>query len=149
MSDKPADIQIDPRGYRFGAAVTLVVAVVAVVLGAGLAGVIAMSVLALLFLPGATVGPQATLQSAIFKALIRPHIGAPKETESFRPPRFAQQMGLGFSLLAVVFGAVSLPVLFYVFAGFVVAASFLNSVFGFCLGCEIYLLIKRATTRAA
>ncbi|MFO7243807.1 MAG: DUF4395 domain-containing protein [Actinomycetes bacterium] len=149
MSDKPADIQIDPRGYRFGAAVTLVVAVVAVVLGAGLAGVIAMSVLALLFLPGATVGPQATLQSAIFKALIRPRIGAPKETESFRPPRFAQQMGLGFSLLAVVFGAVSLPVLFYVFAGFVVAASFLNSVFGFCLGCEIYLLIKRATTRAA
>src|SRR5690606_27207443 len=132
MSDKPADIQIDPRGYRFGAAVTLVVAVVAVVLGAGLAGVIAMSVLALLFLPGATVGPQATLQSAIFKALIRPRIGAPKETESFRPPRFAQQMGLGFSLLAVVFGAVSLPVLFYVFAGFVVAASFLNSVFGFC-----------------
>lgn len=149
MSDKPADIQIDPRGYRFGAAVTLVVAVVAVVLDAGLAGVIAMSVLALLFLPGATVGPQATLQSAIFKALIRPRIGAPKETESFRPPRFAQQMGLGFSLLAVVFGAVSLPVLFYVFAGFVVAASFLNSVFGFCLGCEIYLLIKRATTRAA
>lgn len=149
MSDKPADIQIDPRGYRFGAAVTLVVAVVAVVLGAGLAGVIAMSVLALLFLPGATVGPQATLQSAIFRALIRPRIGAPKETESFRPPRFAQQMGLGFSLLAVVFGAVSLPVLFYVFAGFVVAASFLNSVFGFCLGCEIYLLIKRATTRAA
>jgi hypothetical protein len=149
MSDKPADIQIDPRGYRFGAAVTLVVAVVAVVLGAGLAGVIAMSVLALLFLPGATVGPQATLQSAIFKALIRPRIGAPKETESFRPPRFAQQMGLGFSVLAIVFGALSLPVLFYVFAGFVVAASFLNSVFGFCLGCEIYLLIKRATTRAA
>lgn len=148
MSDKP-DIQIDPRGYRFGAAVTLLVSVIAIILGAGLAGVITMSVLALLFLPGAVVGPQATVQSAIFKSLIRPRIGAPKETESFRPPRFAQQMGLGFSVLAIVFGALSLPVLFYVFTGFVVAASFLNSVFGFCLGCEIYLLIKRATTRAA
>lgn len=148
MSDKP-DIQIDPRGYRFGAAVTLLVSVIAIILGAGLPGVITMSVLALLFLPGAVVGPQATVQSAIFKSLIRPRIGAPKETESFRPPRFAQQMGLGFSVLAIVFGALSLPVLFYVFTGFVVAASFLNSVFGFCLGCEIYLLIKRATTRAA
>ncbi len=148
---KPAkpDVQIDPRGYRFGAAITLAVSVVALVLGAGAGGVITMGVLALLFLPGATVGPQATVQAWIFKKLIRPRLDAPKETESFRPPRFAQQMGLGFSILAVVFGALSLPVLFYVFTGFVVVASFLNSVLGFCLGCEIYLLLKRATTRAA
>jgi hypothetical protein len=144
-----ADIQIDPRGYRFGAAVTLVVSVVALLLGAELPGIIAMGALALLFLPGATVGPQATVQAWLFKKLIRPRIGAPKETESFRPPRFAQQMGLGFSVLAVLFGVLSLPVLFYVFTGFVVVASFLNSVLGFCLGCEIYLLLKRATTRAA
>lgn len=143
------DIQIDPRGYRFGAAITLAVSVIALVLGAGLAGVITMGVLALLFLPGATVGPQATVQAWLFKMLIRPRLGAPQETESFRPPRFAQQMGLGFSVLAVVFGALSLPVLFYVFTGFVVVASFLNSVLGFCLGCEIYLILKRATTRAA
>lgn len=147
---KPAkDVQIDPRGYRFGAAVTLLVSVIALVLGPSTAGVITMVVLALLFLPGATVGPQATLQAFLFKRLIRPRIGAPKETESFRPPRFAQQMGLGFSILAVVFGVVGAPVLFYVFTGFVVIASFLNSVFGFCLGCEIYLLFKRVTTRSA
>ena len=108
-----------------------------------------MAILALLFLPGATIGPQATLQSWVFRKTIRPRIGPPSETESFRPPRFAQQMGLGFSVLAVIFGALSVPVGFYVFTGFVVAASFLNSVFGFCLGCEIYLLAKRATTRAA
>ncbi len=143
------DIQIDPRGYRFGAAVTLAVSVIALILGAGAPGVITMGVLALLFLPGATVGPQATVQAWLFKKFIRPRLGAPTETESFRPPRFAQQMGLGFSILAVVFGALSLPVLFYVFTGFVVVASFLNSVLGFCLGCEIYLLLKRATTRAA
>lgn len=143
------DIQIDPRGYRFGAAVTLAVSVIALILGAGAPGVITMGVLALLFLPGATVGPQATVQAWLFKKFIRPRLGAPTETESFRPPRFAQQMGLGFSILAVVFGVLSLPVLFYVFTGFVVVASFLNSVLGFCLGCEIYLLLKRATTRAA
>jgi len=145
----PKDIQIDPRGYRFGAAVTLVVSVIALILGPNTAGIVTMAVLALLFLPGATVGPQATLQAFLFKRLIRPRIGAPQETESFRPPRFAQQMGLGFSLLAVLFGVLDVHVLFYVFTGFVVIASFLNSVFGFCLGCEIYLLLKRATTRAA
>jgi hypothetical protein len=145
----PKDVQIDPRGYRFGAAITLVVSVVAIILGPSTAGIITMGVLALLFLPGATIGPQATVQSFLFKKLIRPRIGAPKETESFRPPRFAQQMGLGFSLLAVLFGVLAMPVLFYVFTGFVVIASFLNSVFGFCLGCEIYLLLKRAMTRAA
>jgi len=143
------DIQIDPRGYRFGAAVTLAVAVVAIVLGANTAGVIAMIIQALLFLPGATVGPQKTLQSWIFRTTIRPRIGAPKETESFRPPRFAQQMGLGFSILAVVFGLLDVAAGFYIFTGFVVFASFLNSVFGFCLGCEIYLLTKRLTTRTA
>ncbi|MGC4175537.1 DUF4395 domain-containing protein [Demequina sp.] len=143
------DIQIDPRGYRFGASVTLLVSIVALVIGANIAGTITMAILALLFLPGATIGPQATLQSWIFKRAIRPRLGAPTETESFRPPRFAQQMGLGFSVLAVIFGALDIALGFYIFTGFVVAASFLNSVFGFCLGCEIYLLAKRATTRAA
>lgn len=143
------DVQIDPRGYRFGASVTLVISVVALLLGANAAGIITMAILALLFLPGATVGPQATLQSWVFRKAIRPRIGPPKETESFRPPRFAQQMGLGFSLLAVIFGVLTIPVGFFVFTGFVVFASFLNSVFGFCLGCEIYLLAKRATAGAA
>jgi len=146
---KPKDIQIDPRGYRFGASVTLVISIIALILGATTAGWVTMGVLALLFLPGATIGPQATLQARVFKRFIRPRIGAPTETESFRPPRFAQQMGLGFSLLAVLFGVLDVAAGFYIFTGFVVIASFLNSVFGFCLGCEIYLLFKRATTRAA
>ena len=149
MSNEVKDVQIDPRGYRFGASVTLVISIIALVLGANTAGLIAMGVLALLFLPGATVGPQVTLQSWIFRKLIRPRIGPPAETESFRPPRFAQQMGLAFSLLAVIFGLFDVALGFYIFTGFVVAASFLNSVFGFCLGCEIYLGFKRATTRAA
>ena len=143
------DIRIDPRGYRFGAAVTLAVALVALILGAGTAGTIAIGVLALMFLPGATVGPQATLQAWLFKRLIRPRIGPPAETESFRPPRFAQQMGLAMAGAALVFGLLDVAAGFYVFTALVTVASFLNAVFGFCLGCEIYLLLKRTTTRAA
>ena len=144
MSTSP-DIQIDPRGYRFGAAVTAVGAGVALVLGGGMAGTIALTVLVALFLPGATIGPQATLQAFLFRALIRPRIGKPAETESFRPPRFAQQMGFAMAIAGAALGFAGIGWGVVVFAALILGASFLNSVFGFCLGCEIYLLLKRMT----
>jgi hypothetical protein len=149
MTELKQDVQIDPRGYRFGAAITLVLSAVAVILGNTVAGLIIMAVLVALFLPGATVGPQATVQAALFKLLVAPRIGKPLQTESFRPPRFAQQMGLGMSVAALALGLASVDLGFVVFGALILAASFLNAVFGFCLGCEIYLLIKRATTKAA
>ncbi len=148
MSSSP-DIQIDPRGYRFGALITFVLATAALAFGATTTGVVLAAVLTALFLPGAIVGPHVTLQSWIFRTLIRPRIGAPEETESFRPPRFAQQMGLAMSLAGLVLGLLGVGIGFYVFFGMVTVASFLNGIFGYCLGCEIYLLFKRATTKAA
>src|SRR5690606_27746776 len=108
------DVQIDPRGYRFGAGVTLVIAVLALVLGAGSAGLVVMALLVLLFAPGAFIGPQATLQSALFKGMIRPRLSPPTETESFRPPRFAQQMGFAMAVAALVLGLLGLAWGFYV-----------------------------------
>lgn len=137
------DVQLDPRGVRFGAAVSLLVALVAVVLGPTLAGLLVTAALALLFVPGAIWGPQSTVQAALFKTFIRPRLNAPTETESSLPPRFAQQVGLVCAGVALVFGLVGLPVGFFVGAGFVVVASFLNAVFGLCLGCEVYVGFKR------
>jgi hypothetical protein len=107
-----------------------------------------MALLTARVVPGATVRPQVTLQACLHKALIRPRFGAPTETESFRPPRFAQQMGLVMAAAAFALGLLGVDAGFYVFAALVTVASFLNGVFGFCAGCEIYLLIKRATTKA-
>ena len=143
------DIRIDPRGTRFGALITLAVALATLVIGPTTIGIILMAVLAAMFVPGATIGPQATLQSFLFRTLIRPRLSAPTETESFRPPRFAQQMGLAMSAAGLVLGLAELDAGFYVFAALVTVASFLNGVFGFCAGCEIYLLFKRATTKSA
>ncbi len=137
------DIQIDPRGYRIGAGITAIIAVVGLVLGSGTPGILTFVVLTAMFIPGAIVGPQATLQSLVFKTFIRPRIGAPRETESFRPPRFAQLIGLVCALLATGFGFAGASAGFFIFAAFLLGASFLNSAFGFCLGCEIYLLLKR------
>lgn len=143
------DVRIDPRGYRFGAAMTLLVALAALILGAGTPGLVVMGVLTAMFLPGALVGPQATVQAAIFKSLLRPRIGPPSETEPFQPARFAQQMGLAMAAAALVLGLLGVAPGFYIFAALVTVASFLNALFGFCLGCEIYLLLKRSTTRPA
>lgn len=152
MTDTPSptqDRQVDPRGVRFGASITLVIALVAVLAGATTAGLVAMTLLVILFAPGAFIGPQATAQSWLFTHLVRPRIGPPSETESFRPPRFAQQMGLAMAILALVFGLVGIAAGFYVFAIMILAASFLNAVFDFCLGCEIYLAVRKATSRPA
>ena len=143
------DIRIDPRGYRFGALVTFAIALAALLFGANTVGLIVMAVLTAMFLPGATVGPQVTVQSFLFRTLIRPRLGAPTETESFRPPRFAQQMGLAMSAAALILGLAGVDAGYFVFAALVTVASFLNGVFGFCAGCEIYLAFKRATTKAA
>ncbi len=144
-----SDIQIDPRGYRFGALVTFVIVLAALVAGANAVGIVILAVLTAMFVPGATVGPHVTLQSWLFRTLVRPRIGAPSETESFRPPRFAQQMGLGMAAAGLLLGLAGADVGFYVFAALVAIASFLNGVFNFCAGCEIYLMFKRATTKAA
>ena len=58
------DIRIDPRGYRFGALVTFAIALASLIVGPGAAGIILMAVLTAMFLPGATIGPQVTLQSS-------------------------------------------------------------------------------------
>ena len=143
------DIRIDPRGYRFGALVTLAIALSALLFGASNIGLVFMAVLTAMFIPGATVGPQVTVQSFVFRTLIRPRIGPPTETESFRPPRFAQQMGLTMAAAALVLGLAGADLGYFVFAALVTVASFLNGVFGFCAGCEIYLAFKRATTKAS
>ncbi len=148
MSSSP-DIQIDPRGYRFGALITFVLATATLAFGPTTTGLVLAAALVTLFMPGALVGPQLTLQSFLFRLLIRPRIGEPEETESFRPPRFAQQMGFAMSVAGLVLGFLGVGVGFYVFFGMVTVASFLNGIFGYCLGCEIYLLFKRATTKAA
>jgi hypothetical protein len=144
-----SDRQIDPRGPRLGAFVPLTLSIVALVLGPGVGAIVIFAFLVALFLPGAIVGPQATAQGWVFKTFIRPRIGPPTETESFRPPRFAQQVGLTFSTVALAFAIADVSVGFFVFAGFLTFAAFLQGVFDYCLGCEMYLLLKRATTRSA
>ncbi|MDT7570657.1 MAG: hypothetical protein QOE05_831 [Actinomycetota bacterium] len=127
---------IDPRGQRFAAWITS--AVLAVVLVTGNAWLLLAQ--AVVFALGATGrSPYAAIWKRIPKS-------PPTELEDKRPPQFAQAVGLGFAVIGVL-GYLSWTPLGTIATAAALAAAFLNAAFGFCLGCEIYLLIKRSTNK--
>jgi hypothetical protein len=131
---------VDPRGLRFGAAVTTVV-LAAVLLTES---TLLLAVQAVVFGVGAVLGVRRSPYSQIFARMIRPRLAPPAETEDARPPRFAQAVGLAFALVGLLGFVAGAPTLGLVATGLALGAAFLNAAFGFCLGCEFYLLIKRA-----
>jgi len=136
---------IDARGPRFGAAITTVVlALVLVGIPAAWAfGLLAIQALA--FGMGAFAGLSYSPYGWIFRTFIRPRLGPATEMEEEAPPRFAQGVGFGFAAVGLFAMALGWVAVAYLAVAMALVAAFLNAVFGFCLGCEMYLLIRRAT----
>jgi hypothetical protein len=136
-------IYIDARGPRFSATITTVV------LSIGLVShnVWLLVAQGLFFLIGATKGPQFTPYGFIFKKVIRPRLKKEAPTEDVRPPKFAQSVGFIFALVAILGVVVDRSLIFAAATSFALAAAFLNAVFNYCLGCQMYLLIRRFTTK--
>jgi len=137
---------IDPRGPRFSASLTSVVLALVLVTPTPVA-VLLLAFQTVVFAIGSVRGIQHTPYAWLFRTVIRPRLGAPRELEDARPPRFAQAVGLGFAVVGLLGFATGLTLLALVATGFALAAALLNAVFGFCMGCEIYLLLQRATAR--
>ena len=137
---------IDPRGPRFGAAITSVVLAVTLILGPTTPGLVLLVIQTVVFALGSLVGLSAQPYGILYRRLVRPRLAAPAELEDPRPPRFAQTVGLVFALAGLA-GLLWAPVLFYVAVGFALVAALLNAVFDFCLGCEVYLLGRRIAGR--
>ncbi len=79
----------------------------------------------------------------IYRKLVRPRLGPPREMEDPAGPRFAQGVGLLVSVVGVIGYATGVTALGMAGAALAFAAAFLNAVFGLCLGCEMYVLIRR------
>ncbi len=134
--------QVDPRGPRFGAAVTTVVLAVVLVLGPSL-GLPLLIIQTFAFGAGSLLGLRYQPYGWAFRRFVRPRLGAPVELEDERPPRFAQSVGLLFAVVAFIGAFAGASVVFYVATAFALIAATLNAVFDFCLGCELYLLGRR------
>lgn len=141
---------IDPRAPRFAAWITSALLLVATFLGLiGIGGsrfdpaFVLTVVIALVFLWG-VVSPATSPWSVLFRRVVRPRLAPPTDLEDPRPPRFAQGVGLfvvGVGLLLHVLGV---PLALPIATAMAFVAAFLNAAFGFCLGCELYLLLQRA-----
>ena len=143
--------RVDPRGPRFGAGITAVLLLVAFVLavgGAPVAATVLVAAIALLFAWGAFADVQRHPYGRLFARVVRPRLGPPTELEDVRPPTFAQGVGLVITGLGVVLALLGLPVALVVAVALAFVAAFLNAVFGFCLGCQLYLLLIRAFPRS-
>ncbi|HEY2643738.1 MAG TPA: DUF4395 domain-containing protein [Galbitalea sp.] len=137
---------IDPRGPRFGAAITGVLLLVVIGLflsGLTLAAFILFVIITLVFAWGAFAGVQRHPYGLLFKAVIRPRLKPPTELEDPTPPTFAQGVGFVITLIGTVLFLVGLPLALPIAAALAFVAAFLNSVFAYCLGCQIYLLLVR------
>ena len=136
-------IYIDARGPRFGAVITTTVLAIALITQN--AWVLAAQ--GVVFLIGALRGPQFTPYGLIFKNYIKPRLSQPGPTEDVRPPKFAQSIGFIFTLVGVIGAITGLDLLFTIAPGFALGAAFLNAAFNYCLGCEMYLILVRLTSK--
>lgn len=140
--------QIDPRGPRFGAAITSVLLLIDVYLSLDpksfSTAVSLLSIIVTLFAIGAFFGNSKHPYGYIFKRLVRPLLAAPKELEDSRPPQFAQLVGLLVAGIGLILGIAGIPLGLTIAAAAAFFAAFLNAVFNYCLGCQIWLGLARA-----
>jgi hypothetical protein len=106
-------------------------------------GIVLLGIQALLFAAGVFLGVQHTPAAYLFRTVVRPRLAAPTHLEDPEPPRFAQGVGLAFAVVGLIGYLTGATLLGAVATGFALVAALLNAVFGFCLGCEMYLLVRR------
>jgi hypothetical protein len=147
---------IDPRGPRFGAGISAVLLLITV--GLGLVGgtpatlvdrilepaFLLLLTISLVFAWGAFAGIARHPYGWLFRKLIRPRLKPPIELEDPAPPTFAQGIGFAVTAIGVLLHLVGVPYAIVVAASLAFVAAFLNSVFAYCIGCQIYLLLVRA-----
>ena len=162
MTTRPAPLRsqagstsIDPRSPRFGAGITavLLLAVIALSLAdpstgtvgqrASAPGFILFVAITALFAWGAGAGVQRHPYGGLFRALVRPRLGPPRELEDAAAPTFAQGVGFVITLAGIILHLAGVPFALVIAASAAFIAAFLNSVFAFCLGCQLYVLILR------
>lgn len=140
---------IDPRGPQFTAALTTVVLAAILLTAPGPVATVLLALQTALFALGVARGVQRTPVAWVFRTVVRPRLGPPAHLEDAAPPRFAQGVGLVFALVGLVALVSGATLVAEVAVGLALAAALLNAAFGFCLGCEMYLLIRRVLPATA
>ena len=143
QSDKPV-VLIDARGPRYSAGITSVVLALALITESSYVIGFQFAV----FLSAVLFGLRRSIYGFIYRNLIQPRLSGPVPSEDQRAPRFAQLIGALFAFVALLGGVTGNSAVFLIATSFALGAAFLNAAFGFCLGCQIYLILVRLTKRS-
>ncbi|MFM7014001.1 MAG: DUF4395 domain-containing protein [Actinomycetota bacterium] len=138
---------LDPRAPRFGAAITSVLMVLVIYLSLDAATITSalwiMGFAVVTFIFGVTLGPARHPYGFIYRSLVRPRLKEPSFLEDPRPVRFAQLVGLLVTGTGFVLHLLGVPYALPIAAAAAFVAAFLNATFAFCLGCLMYIGLKR------
>ena len=135
----PKDAPVDPRGPRFSAWMTTVVLVVVLLTGWWRL----LAAQTVLFALCAFISLRLNPWGHVYRHAIQPRLTPTTEREEAAPLRFAQGVGFVFALIGTIGYASGLTTLGVVATAAALVAALLNAAFGLCLGCEMYLLIRR------
>lgn len=103
------------------------------------------AVIAYGFIARVLTGPTLSPLGQLVTRVITPRLPIRERPVPGPPKRFAQGMGVAFSVTAAVLAlGLGLHTAAYVVLGLLVVAATLESVFGLCLGCRIFALLMRA-----
>jgi hypothetical protein len=138
---------IDPRQPRLGQGITGTFLLVGYLLDQPLVLPVLAVILAAASLGGPSINPYALLFRGVRAA---GWLGAPRKLEEAAPPRFSNT--LGFAFLTVASLAYYLPDqpmtgLAWGLGLLVSALALLAATTGLCVGCELYVFVRRLATR--
>jgi len=136
---------IDARGPRYSAAITTTVLALALITESNYLIGFQFAV----FLSAVIFGLRRSIYGLVYRNLIQPRLSGPVPSENEAAPRFAQLIGALFAFVALLGGVTGNTAVFLTATSFALVAAFLNAVFGFCLGCQMYLLIVRFKSKFA
>lgn len=138
---------LDPRGVRFTAGVTSVI----LALGLVTTSWRVLAAQTVLFGMCAFLGMRLNPWGFVYRQAVQPRLAPidPAEREDPAPVRFSQGVGFVFALVATVGYAAEWTTVGIVANVFALVAALLNAVFGYCLGCQLYLVLRRLAPAGA
>ena len=132
---------LDPRGVRFTAWMTSAILAVGLVTGSWRV----MAAQTLLFGLCAFIGLKLNPWGEVYRRAVAPRLDpvASEDREDVAPVRFSQGVGFVFALLATIGYAAGWSTFGMTANALALVAALLNAALGYCLGCQMYLVLQR------
>jgi len=95
------------------------------------------------FVARVLTGPTLSPLGQVVTRVVTPRLGIPERPVAGPPKRFAQGMGVAFSMTALVLTGLGYWTAAEVVLALLASAALLESVFGLCLGCKVFAVLMR------